>query len=123
MGRFDGGNIPPKRSLDGAPQDETGLDRPRVGEDSRYPAWGRMVLSMVKVSIFYPSRPDSHFDVDYYLNTHMPLAVGLLGKAVKAVSVEIGLLGGNPDQLPPFTAICGFTCESAQAFTDAFLPN
>ena len=23
---------------------------------------------------------------------------------------------------PPFAAICGFTCETAQAFTDAFLP-
>ena len=78
---------------------------------------------MVKVSIFYPSKPGGHFDVGYYLNTHMPLAIGLLGNAVKAVSVEIGMLGGNPDQLPPFTAICGFTCESAQAFTNAFLPN
>lgn len=78
---------------------------------------------MVKVSIFYPNKPDSHFDVDYYLNTHMPLAIGLLGSAVKAVSVEIGVLGGTPDQMPPFMAICGFTCETAQAFTDAFLPN
>ncbi|HVN92234.1 MAG TPA: EthD family reductase [Terracidiphilus sp.] len=78
---------------------------------------------MVKVSIFYPSKPDGHFDVDYYLNTHMPLAMGLLGIAVKAVSVEIGMLGGLPDQLPPFTAICNYTCETAQAFTDAFLPN
>jgi uncharacterized protein (TIGR02118 family) len=78
---------------------------------------------MVKVSIFYPSKPGAHFDVDYYLNTHMPLALGLLGAAIKAVSVEIGVLGGKPDQLPPFTAICGFTCETVQAFTDAFLPN
>ena len=78
---------------------------------------------MVKVSIFYPGKPGSHFDVDYYLNTHMPLTLGLLGSAIKAVSVEIGVLGGTPDQLPPFTAICGFTCETVQAFTDAFLPN
>ncbi|HUH61942.1 MAG TPA: EthD family reductase [Terracidiphilus sp.] len=78
---------------------------------------------MVKVSIFYPCQPDGHFDVDYYLNTHMPLAIGLLGSAVKAVSVEIGLVGGIPGQLPPFMAICNFTCETAQAFTDAFLPN
>jgi uncharacterized protein (TIGR02118 family) len=78
---------------------------------------------MVKVSIFYPSKPNSHFDVDYYLNTHMPLALGLLGSAIKAVSVEIGVLGGMSEQLPPFTAICGFTCETVQAFTDAFLPN
>lgn len=79
--------------------------------------------SMVKVSIFYPNQPGAHFDVDYYLNTHMPLALGLLGSSIKAVSVEIGLLGGNPAQPPPFTAICAFTCETVQAFTDAFLPN
>jgi uncharacterized protein (TIGR02118 family) len=78
---------------------------------------------MVRVSIFYPSKPGSRFDVDYYLNTHMPLAIGMLGSAIKAVSVEIGVIGGLPDQLPPFTAICAFTCESVEAFTSAFLPN
>jgi uncharacterized protein (TIGR02118 family) len=78
---------------------------------------------MVRVSIFYPSRPGSHFDVDYYLNTHMPLAIGALGPVVKAVSVDIGRLGGMPDQLPPFTAICSFTCETVEAFTSAFLPH
>ncbi|HTM18587.1 MAG TPA: EthD family reductase [Terracidiphilus sp.] len=78
---------------------------------------------MVKVSIFYPSKPGAHFDVNYYIDTHIPLVLGLLGSAVKSVSVEIGMLGGTPDQLPPFTAICSFTCETIQAFTDAFLPN
>lgn len=78
---------------------------------------------MVRVSIFYPSRPGSHFDVDYYLNTHMPLVLGLLGAAVKAVSVEIGVYGGMAEQAPPFTAICAFTCETVEAFTAAFLPN
>lgn len=78
---------------------------------------------MVRVSIFYPSRPNARFDVDYYLNTHMPLALGLLGAAVKAVSVEIGLYGGMPGQAPPFTAVCAFTCETIDAFTAAFLPN
>jgi len=78
---------------------------------------------MVRVSIFYPSKPGSRFDVDYYLETHMPLAIGLLGAAVKAVSVEIGIVGGLPETLPPFTAICVFTCDSIEAFTSAFLPN
>jgi uncharacterized protein (TIGR02118 family) len=78
---------------------------------------------MVKVSIFYHSRPGARFDVNYYLDTHIPLVLGLLGSAVKSVSVEIGVLGGTSDQLPPFAAICGFTCETVQAFTDAFLPN
>jgi len=95
-------------------------ERGRVGSESSAVGYGG---KMVKVSIFYPSKPGAHFDVDYYLNTHMPLALGLLGSAVQAVSVEIGMLGGTSGQAPPFTAICGFTCETVQAFTDAFLPN
>jgi uncharacterized protein (TIGR02118 family) len=79
--------------------------------------------SMVRVSIYYPSKPGARFDVDYYLNTHMPLAIGSLGPAIKAVSVDIGMIGGTRGELPPFTAICHFTCESAEAFTSAFLPN
>jgi uncharacterized protein (TIGR02118 family) len=78
---------------------------------------------MVRVSIFYPSKPGARFDVDYYLNTHMPLAIGALGPAVKAVSVEIGKIGGTPGELPPFTAICNFTCETVEAFTAAFMPS
>ena len=78
---------------------------------------------MIRVTILYPKAAGTRFDFDYYLNTHMPLAIGLLGSAVKAVSVEIGVFGETPNQLPPFMAICGFTCETAQAFADAFLPN
>lgn len=77
---------------------------------------------MVKVSILYPGRPASRFDVDYYVEVHMPMAVRLLGSAVKTVSVEIGVSGAMPGQPPPFAAIAGFTCESAQAFIEAFMP-
>jgi hypothetical protein len=38
---------------------------------------------MVKVSILYPTRLGTHFDVEYYLNTHMPMAAALLGPAIK----------------------------------------
>jgi uncharacterized protein (TIGR02118 family) len=77
---------------------------------------------MVKVSILYPSKQGSRFDVNYYVQVHMPLAVRLLGSAVKAVSVEIGVSGATPGQPAPFAAIVGFTCESSQAFAAAFLP-
>jgi uncharacterized protein (TIGR02118 family) len=78
---------------------------------------------MIKVSIFYPSKPGSRFDGAYYLNVHMPLAIKLLGPALKAVTVELGVSGGAPDQSPPFAAICGFTCETVQAFMEAFAPH
>ncbi len=77
---------------------------------------------MIKVSILYPSKSGTRFDVDYYLRVHMPMAVRLLGSAVKAVSVEIGVSGAMPGQPAPFAAIVGFTCESLEAFTAAFMP-
>lgn len=77
---------------------------------------------MVKVSVFYPNKRDSRFDVEYYLNTHMPMAARLLGSGIKAISVEIGRSGEQPDSLPPFAAIAGFTCETVDDFLQAFMP-
>lgn len=78
---------------------------------------------MIKVSIFYPKKPGSRFDIEYYLKVHMPRAAELLAPAVKDVSVEIGLSGAAPDAPPAFWAVAGFTCESIEAFTQAFLPH
>ena len=77
---------------------------------------------MVKVTVLYPNKPGSRFDVDYYLGVRMPMAERLLGSAIKAISVEIGRSGASPDDPPAFAAICGFTCESVQDFMGAFLP-
>lgn len=77
---------------------------------------------MVKVSVLYPNRPGSHFDVEYYLNFHMPMASKLLGPAIKAISVEIGRNGVTADEPPPFAAICAFTCETLEDFVAAFNP-
>jgi len=78
---------------------------------------------MIKVSILYPKKPGSHFDSNHYMKVHMPMATELLTPALVAVSVEIGVSGATPEQSPAFWAICGFTCESVQAFTEAFLPH
>ena len=77
---------------------------------------------MVKVSVFYPNKPGSHFDVEYYLNSHMPMAERLLGPAIKAITVEIGRSGEQPGEAPPFAAVCGFTCETVEDFVQAFTP-
>ena len=77
---------------------------------------------MIKVSILYPSKPGSRFDVDYYLTVHMPMAKRLLGLAVTEISIEIGIGGEVPGEPAPYAAIVGFTCESVDAFTAAFMP-
>ena len=78
---------------------------------------------MIKVSILYPNKTGSRFDVEYDLNVHMPLANKLLESAIKAVSVEIGLSGATPNEMPPYAAIVGFTCETVEAFNQAFLAH
>lgn len=76
---------------------------------------------MVKISILYPSKPGSHFDTEYYLNTHMPMAARLLGAPIKAITAEIGRPGpgGEP---APFAAIATFTADTVDDFTKAFGP-
>jgi uncharacterized protein (TIGR02118 family) len=77
---------------------------------------------MIKVSVLYPNKPGSRFDVDYYLTVHMPMAVRLLGSALKAATAEIGVSGALPGEPAPYAAIAGFTCESAKIFTEALMP-
>ena len=77
---------------------------------------------MVKISVLYPSTPDSRFNVEYYLNTHMAMSARLLGAAIKAITVEIGRGGETPGAPAPFAAICGFTCETVEDFMAAFTP-
>ena len=74
---------------------------------------------MIRVSVLYPNKPGSHFDVEYYLNFHVPLTAKLLGPVVKSMSVEIGV-GGIEGTSQPFAAIWSITCESVEAFTSAF---
>lgn len=78
---------------------------------------------MIRVSVLYPNQPGTHFDADYYLHTHMPRAIELLGPALKGVSVEVGIGSPIPEQPAPFAAIATFTCESVEAFTAVFMPN
>jgi uncharacterized protein (TIGR02118 family) len=76
-------------------------------------------MSMVKISVLYPNKPGARFDVEYYLNTHMPMAARLLGAAVKAITAEIGRPGPDGEP-PPFAAIATFTSDTVEDFVAAF---
>jgi len=45
---------------------------------------------MVKVSVFYPNLPGSHFDMSYYCSKHITMVQRLLGPVLKNVAVEEG---------------------------------
>ena len=60
---------------------------------------------MIKVSVLYPNKEGSKFDMSYYCNTHIPMVQEKLGKACKGVAVEEGLSGATPGSRPAFVAM------------------
>jgi len=78
---------------------------------------------MIKVSILYPNKPGSRFDLDYYLNQHMPMVIEKLGGALKGVSIDHGLTSDLPDSPPLYVAMCHLLFDSVEAFQAAFMPH
>jgi len=78
---------------------------------------------MFKLTILYPNAPQGTFDFDYYVQTHMPLSLERQGRAVKSVLVEKGYEGAMDGVEFAYVAICHFTYDSQEAFTNAFLPH
>lgn len=75
---------------------------------------------MIRVTITYPNSPGGHFDAGYYVKVHMPMAAKLLGSAVRDVTAEIGIQGGELGSRPAYAAIAGFTSDSIDVFGRAF---
>ncbi len=78
---------------------------------------------MIKVNIFYPNKEGGRFDLEYYLHTHMPMAIEKLGSSLKGVSIEHGVSGAQPGTQPAYIVMCNYTFDSAEAFLAAFLPH
>ncbi|MDE1943394.1 MAG: EthD family reductase [Betaproteobacteria bacterium] len=80
---------------------------------------------MVKISILYPNNPGSRFDVSYYVETHMPLSIRLLGahSGFRGVSVEHGVASTVPGTPPAYIAMCHFLFSSIDDFLAAFMPH
>ena len=77
---------------------------------------------MIKVSILYPNKPGSRFDMSYYINTHIPLATRLLAKGLRKTEVDAGLQGMRPGEPPAFFGGCQFYFDSVEAFMEASSP-
>jgi len=78
---------------------------------------------MIKVSVMYPNSSDTNFDIDYYCNTHIPMAAELLGDALKGCNVDYGLGGGAPEEIAPFIAMGHLIFDSVDTFQNAFGPH
>ena len=80
---------------------------------------------MIKISILYPNNPSARFDMSYYIDTHMPLSIGLLSAhpGFRGVSVERGLGGAMPGTDAAYIVMCHYLFNSAEDFMAAFTPH
>lgn len=78
---------------------------------------------MIKVAIFYPTGEGKTFDMDYYANTHMPMAARLFGDSLKAMAIDKGLASGSPDTPLPYSAIGYFYFETMSACQNSMKAN
>jgi len=71
----------------------SGLIPARFGVPILFPDREEM---MVKISVLYPHKDGSAFNMNYYLNNHIPMVRQKLGAACKGIAVEQGIAGGAP---------------------------
>jgi len=78
---------------------------------------------MIKVSVMYPKTEGSHFDIDYYRDTHMPLVEKhLKSKGLVKTSIDKGIGGGAPGQPPEYHCIGMLYFESEAVFREVMPP-
>jgi uncharacterized protein (TIGR02118 family) len=78
---------------------------------------------MITVNVLYRNTDSFKFNMNYYLDTHMPMISTLLGSALKGALVQQGTGGGAPGSLPEFGVITVLRFESLSAFQAAFAPH
>jgi len=78
---------------------------------------------MIKVSVLYPNKPGSHFDMNYYVGKHMPLA---MPPAEQGPAQDRGrrrrFKAPRRASRPAFYGGCQFYFDSIQAFADVWGP-
>ena len=75
------------------------------------------------MSVLYPAGDGTRFDVDYYVNKHMPMVRAKLGAALKNSGVDKGVAGGAPGAPAPYHCVGHLMFDSVEAFQGSFGPH
>ncbi|HEV2701376.1 MAG TPA: EthD family reductase [Steroidobacteraceae bacterium] len=78
---------------------------------------------MITVNVLYRNSDAIKFNMNYYLDQHIPLVRKLLGAALKDVLVQQGTGGAAPGSKPEYAVITVLSFESMEAFQKVFPPH
>ena len=71
---------------------------------------------MIRLTVLYPNLKGSHFDWDYYINVHTPLAQKRFGKTALKWEVDRGLEGEESGEPAPYQVAAFITLTSLEDF-------
>ena len=75
---------------------------------------------MIKLTVIYPNSENSHFDMDYYLQTHTPLVRERLSPlGLVAIELSAGLAGMAPGVAAPYAMIGNLCFNSMEELQNA----
>jgi uncharacterized protein (TIGR02118 family) len=77
----------------------------------------------IKVLIMYPNEEGKSFNMEYYINNHMPMVAQLFGESLKSYTIDRGISGRTPDEPMPFVAIGYFYFDQLSDYESAFGTN
>ena len=72
---------------------------------------------MIKLSVMYPKSEDLKFDMNYYLESHIPMLRRLIGPSLKGCSIDRAAMG--PDLPVLYAVIANLLFESVEAMQAA----
>ena len=75
---------------------------------------------MICLTILYPETEEAKFDLEYYLNVHIPLVrERLTPEGLVRIDIEEGLAGGAPGTPPAYAVIGKLNFETLEALQSA----
>lgn len=78
---------------------------------------------MIQVAVQYPRSGGAKFDMDYYVNKHMPMVAERCGDALKGMTILSGMTAGMSGEPSANIAVGTLTFESVDAFGAAMGPH
>ena len=78
---------------------------------------------MIHTATLYPNGEGKTFDMDYYLNKHIPFLKSLVGDSVKLISIDRGLSNNSLDSPVLYLAIGHMYFESMSALQNSMTPE
>jgi len=78
---------------------------------------------MIRLSVMYPRTEGTRFDLDYWVDKHIPMIQAHCGDSLRAAAVDAGLAGGMAGEPSAFYGSAHLTFESLESMNAALAPH